>query len=82
MIKIYVLNHPEGKGLLRRKYMEESLSRENIEFEFVETIKPSINKIPFKGETQIIDFIDKTNQIKLWKKNNYLFVVCFLSINK
>ena len=41
MIKIYVLNHPEGKGLLRRKYMEESLSRENLEFEFVDGYHPN-----------------------------------------
>jgi GR25 family glycosyltransferase involved in LPS biosynthesis len=40
-MKVYVLNHPEGKGLLRRKYMAESLSRENIEFEFVDGYHPN-----------------------------------------
>jgi GR25 family glycosyltransferase involved in LPS biosynthesis len=41
MKKIYVINHPEGKGLLRRKYIEESLSRENLEFEFVDGYHPN-----------------------------------------
>jgi hypothetical protein len=65
-------------------YNISSKIKTRYEFEFVETVKPSINKIPFKGETKIIDFINikSTRTLTLQEKIKYFIDTYLDELNR